>query len=54
MDDYAPKNMGGLGMSPLKDKNQALLLKWVGKIMTTNKNSFWFEIIRESSFILHW
>ncbi|XP_050222663.1 uncharacterized protein LOC126672753 [Mercurialis annua] len=46
--------MGGLGISSLRVRNQSLLFKWVWKLRFCCKNSLWFTVVASGSNISDW
>ncbi|XP_050212856.1 uncharacterized protein LOC126664492 [Mercurialis annua] len=49
-----PIDRGGLNITPMRLKNQSLLLKWIWKLRTSSKLTLWFEVISCSSDITDW
>ncbi|XP_050222735.1 uncharacterized protein LOC126672827 [Mercurialis annua] len=49
-----PLQQGGLNISPLRIKNQSLLLKWIWKLRTGRKTTLWFTVISCSTGISDW
>ncbi|XP_050209730.1 uncharacterized protein LOC126660308 [Mercurialis annua] len=54
IDVCLPFTEGGLNITPLRTKNQSLLLEWIWKLITADKNSFWFLVISCSSGFKNW
>ncbi|XP_050225835.1 uncharacterized protein LOC126675263 [Mercurialis annua] len=54
VDVCMPFAYGGLNISPMKFKNQILLLKWIWKLGISDKLSLWFSVISCSSSLSHW
>ncbi|XP_050233112.1 uncharacterized protein LOC126681609 [Mercurialis annua] len=49
IDVCVPTSLGGLNIMPLRIKNQFLLLKWLWKLMNSDRNSLWFNVVTCSS-----
>ncbi|XP_050232953.1 uncharacterized protein LOC126681456 [Mercurialis annua] len=49
-----PTRYGGLNIPSLHLKNQSLLLKWVWKLISCDKQSMWFLVVRDSSRLNSW
>ncbi|XP_050211872.1 uncharacterized protein LOC126662028 [Mercurialis annua] len=46
--------VGGLGVCNLRIRNQSLLLKWLWKLRTSNRDSLWFSVISACSSLTNW
>ncbi|XP_050232935.1 uncharacterized protein LOC126681437 [Mercurialis annua] len=49
VDVCVPTSLGGLNITPLRIKNQFLLLKWLWKLLNSDRNSLWLNIVSCSS-----
>ncbi|XP_050232969.1 uncharacterized protein LOC126681474 [Mercurialis annua] len=53
-DVCVPFSSKGLNITPLRFKNQCLLMKWMWKLLVCDRSSIWFHVISNSSSINYW